>query len=127
MPAEPTCITGDAPLDALVVGAGEVELEFELDEGVAESLDPGALIVRGACAEALEPELEGAPDEAGAEEAEDEPEGSAEDVALGFIAFCWNALKDLSAVGFTAKTMPIWQWLTGLRGIITIMISIGTM
>jgi hypothetical protein len=114
MPAEPTCTAADAPLDALVVGAAEVGLELEPDEGVVESLDPGALVVRGACAGAPELELEGAPDEAGGEDAVDEPEGSAGAVALGFIAFCWNALKDLSAVGFTAKTMPIWQWLTGV-------------
>jgi len=29
------------------------------------------------------------------------------------LAVAWKALKDLSAVGFTANTIPAWQWLTG--------------
>jgi hypothetical protein len=31
------------------------------------------------------------------------------------LAAVWNAVKDLSAVGLTAKTMPLPQWATGLQ------------
>jgi len=30
------------------------------------------------------------------------------------LAAVWNAVKDLSAVGLTAKTMPLPQWATGV-------------
>jgi len=39
------------------------------------------------------------------------PLAPAADAAL--LALFWNASKLLSAVGFTAKTIPIWQWTTG--------------
>lgn len=31
------------------------------------------------------------------------------------MAFAWNRANGCSGVGFTAKTMPFWQWSTGLR------------
>lgn len=34
---------------------------------------------------------------------------------LVFIAFCWKAVKFLSALGLIAKTMPFSQWFTGLH------------
>lgn len=129
MPADPACTAADAAF-ALDVGAAGVELEFALDEGEAESLD-GALVVTGADAGPPEPEPEGAPDEAG-DDTEEDPDGGAEDVPLAaavpleFIAACTNAAYVLSAVGFTAKTMPFWQWLAGLCEIITAMISFVT-
>ena len=46
---------------------------------------------------------------------EEDPEAEAElevefpAAAAPFIAAAWKAANDLSAVGFTAKTMPFWQ------------------
>ena len=48
------------------------------------------------------------------------PEGPGAAVLLppsvdeAFIAFCWKAAKVCAALGFTANTMPAWQWFFGL-------------
>jgi len=53
------------------------------------------------------------------EEAVEEVEealGGEEGVAVLFealLAFAWNWAKVLVAVGFTANTIPAWQWLAG--------------
>jgi hypothetical protein len=51
-----------------------------------------------------------------ASEADGEAEGSDEAVVwfADDMAVCWKAANDFSAVGFTAKTIPFWQWFLGL-------------
>lgn len=61
--------------------------------------EPLALV---AAAEAADPEAE----------AELEVEFAA--AAAPFIAAAWKAENDFSAVGFTAKTIPFWQWILGV-------------
>lgn len=101
--------TEPAPLVALGDVAADVELAGEDElcdpDGEAESDEPEG---------AAESEAAGADEEpAGADE---EPAGAAEDAValLPPMAVAWKVAKDLSAVGFTAKTMPLWQWFLGL-------------
>ena len=116
-PASCTTAAGLAALDALVVGAAVV---FALDVGAAESdeesLDGGALVVNGADGGESVTDDAGADDEEVDEDGADDEDDEVELAPpLGFIAFCWNCAKVLSAVGFTAKTMPAsWQCLLPL-------------
>lgn len=57
-----------------------------------------------------------ASDEPDGTDVEDTPEATGADeldavLLAKFMAFCWNAAKVLVALGFTAKTIPLWQWL----------------
>lgn len=97
------------------VAEGEEPLELELPEEIAEPEGEEAPLEAEAPLDAVadapvdsvaEADPDAAPLEAAAEELP---------AAAPFLAACWKASNDFSAVGFTAKTIPFWQWFLGLK------------
>jgi hypothetical protein len=102
--------------------------ELGVPEGVLDEAELPALLVGvwvtvpvlDEPAELSEPASE-ADGEAEGSDAEALLEGAAEEVEFEAVvwfaddmAVCWKAANDFSAVGFTAKTIPFWQWFLGL-------------
>ena len=100
---------------ALALAFAPVEVGAALSEfEVCEAEDP-ALLPAPDVADAELPPADDAPLDSVAPADAADPEAEAElevefpAAAAPFIAAAWKAANDLSAVGFTAKTMPFWQ------------------